>query len=293
MLPEWLTEDDIRPKPLFSGKHIKEGYIKKTLHNLRKTVLALFIYENQQRCIFNTTGLSLSALLFIVATSLMNTLGLMLFMAGLILLWGLVIRARYNRNILKLWTYTPAFTSFISIPVLFRAVTPGDPLTPWHGWLAITQAGAITYSVFVLRVSLSTFVLLTLITCKGINQLANVLYGIPVLRNFAFITELTCRYAKTLLLRAEDMYLAKSSRSIPLNQARASLPWIIQETAHFFADSSLYAEELYNSMLSRGFSRDVKKDVREHWEWHDIAMVLCVLCILLSMILLRRFNVLV
>jgi cobalt/nickel transport system permease protein len=151
--------------------------------------------------------------------------------------------------------FIPLFTAVIAIPALFT--TPGNPL--WHigPHVSITQQGLLSAAFLCARVtdSLSLGILLIL-TTRWTDLLAALRwFRLPAL--IVSIVGMTYRYIFLFLHTANNMFMARRSRTIARFSGAADRRWLGQALAATLAKSQHLSEEVYLAMLSRGYSGEV------------------------------------
>lgn len=147
------------------------------------------------------------------------------------------------------------FTAVVAIPALF--ITPGDPLVTLADRVTITEQGARTGGLLVLRVmdSLSFGVLLVLTTRWTKLLLALRWLRLPSL--LIATVGMTYRYIFLLLHTANSMFLAQRSRSVGSFSAGENRRWLARASTTLMVKSHHLSEEVYLAMLSRGYRGEV------------------------------------
>ncbi len=302
-LPDWLLENNIGMCSCgCSGKRSKQNFIEKTLFDLSKLIRDAVFSEQTA----NKPGL-LQALdprakligfaCFLLTVSLVhNPLLLVLAYFGLIILAALshVSLARFLKRV---WLVVPLFTGIMLLPALFNWVRPGTALVtlwdfahslslgPFHfpSTLAITRQGLKGNILMILRVgsSVSLAVLLTLTTRW--TDLLKALRVFFVPKVFVMTMEMTYRYIFVLLSSVEEMFFARKARMIGAGDLKENRRFIAASMGTLFGKSQAMSEEVYASMLARGYTGEVRSISRfrlTFWDWAAI-----VLALLLSMFL--------
>ena len=190
-------------------------------------------------------------LLFIVVVGLVHDLAILAGMFGLALALGLLSRLPPGILLRRILIFIPLFTAVIAIPALF--ITPGDPLVTAGSRVIITQQGARTAGLLVLRVTDSlSFGILLVLTTRWTNVLA-ALRWFRVPSVFVTVLGMTYRYIFLLLHSINSMFLARRSRSLGTFPASENRRWLGQALGTTMAKSHQLSEEVYLAMLSRGY----------------------------------------
>ncbi len=164
------------------------------------------------------------------------------------------------------------FGFLIALPSAFNFITGGEIIIPiinlprpYTFWIyhlpaeiGMTREGI--YGVFTLTMrvlnslSLSFLVLYT-------TPFPEILRALKVLRipdTFLIIIALSYKYIFLFAKTLEDMYLAKKSRMVREPKNHEARKWITGRMAFIFRKTQLRCEEVYEAMLSRGFSDSIK-----------------------------------
>lgn len=195
-------------------------------------------------------------LLFIVIVGLARSLPVLAIIFVLVLCLSLLSGVPLRFFLKRVLLFIPVFSAVIAIPALF--ITPGEPLLSLAGRVLITEQGARTAELLVLRVtdSLSFGVLLMLTT-----PWTNLLVALRWLRLPSLIVAIlgmTYRYIFLLLHTANSMFLARRSRTLGSFSARENRRWLAQALGTTLARSQHLSEEVYLAMLSRGYQGEVR-----------------------------------
>ncbi len=192
--------------------------------------------------------------LFIVAVSLVRSLPILACVFILILAFALLSKVPPMVFLKRILVFIPIFTALIAIPALL--ITPGDPLVTSAGKVIITEQGARTTGLLVLRVTDSlSFGILLILTTRWANVLAALRwFRVPSL--FVTILGMTYRYIFLLLHSTNSMFLARRSRTLGSLSRGENRRWLGQALATTLAKSHHLSEEVYLAMLSRGYKDD-------------------------------------
>ena len=192
--------------------------------------------------------------LFIIVISLVQSLPILAGVFVLILAFALLSKVTLGVFLKRILIFIPIFTALIAIPALF--ITPGDPLVTSAGKVIITEQGARTAGLLVLRVTDSlSFGILLILTTRWANILAALRwFRVPAL--FVTIMGMTYRYIFLLLHSANSMFLARRSRTLGSLSGGENRRWLGQALATTLAKSHHLSEEVYLAMLSRGYKDD-------------------------------------
>jgi len=167
----------------------------------------------------------------------------------------------------RVWLFVPLFTGIIALPAIFNVVTPGDNavvLADWRqslSWgpfalpaqFSITWQGLRTAATLEMRVATSVSLgLLLLLTTRWANLL-RALRSLGMPAAMVNILEMTHRYLFLLLRHANEMILARKSRTLKRFHGSESRRWLASAAGNLLARSYQISSGVYMAMLSRGY----------------------------------------
>lgn len=192
-----------------------------------------------------------TVVLFIVVVGMVHSLPVLAGIFVLILALALLSKIPPGLFLKRILIFIPVFTAVIAIPALF--ITPGEPLVATGGRIIITEQGARTAGLLVLRVTDSlSFGILLILTTRWTDILAALRwFHVPAV--FVAVLGMTYRYILLLLHTANSMFLARRSRSLGTFSARENRRWLGQALGTTMAKSHQLSEDVYLAMLSRGY----------------------------------------
>jgi cobalt/nickel transport system permease protein len=236
-----------------------EDFLTRNIAGFTRVLESVISTENISRASGLLQGLDprvklISFLLFIVTISLVRSLPLLGAIFVLILLMSLTSKVPPAFFIKRILIFVPIFTAVIAFPALF--LTPGQSILQL-GRVTITEQGALSASFLLLRVtdSLSLGVLLILTTPWSDILVALRWLRLPSL--MVDILSMTYRYMFLLLHSVNSMFLARRSRVIGSFPAGENRRWLGLALATTMAKSQRLSEDVYLSMLSRGYEGEV------------------------------------
>ncbi len=236
-----------------------EGFLSRNISNITHILESVISAEDLCRAPGLLQGLDArvkvaTVVLFIVVVGLARSLPILGAVFVLILALGLLSRIPLGLFLKRILIFIPIFTAVIAIPALF--VTPGEPLVTVGTKVIITEQGARTAGLLVLRVTDSlSFGVLLILTTRWTNILAALRwFRVPSL--FVAILGMTYRYILLLLHTANSMFLARRSRTLGSLSGGENRRWLAQALGTTMAKSHHLSEEVYLAMLSRGYRDD-------------------------------------
>jgi cobalt/nickel transport system permease protein len=220
-------------------------------------------------------------LLFIITVMLMKSITPVILIYLFCLLLSLRSKINLGFFLKRTWVFIPLFSLLIAIPAAFSIITPGEPLFYFYilgKELIITRPGLSGAILFILRVaaSVSLIVLLSLTTRH--TELLKVLRIFKIPQVFVLVLGMCYRYIYLFLEIIENTYLAIKSRvgvNIHYKKGQSLVAWNI---ANLWQRSEEMNEEVYNAMLSRGYSGEPQlleefHTNRRDWIWLAVSLI--------------------
>jgi cobalt/nickel transport system permease protein len=234
--------------------------------------------------------------LIVVATLLQRSLALLLLLT-LSLLLGAASRLPLRR-MARVWLVVPLFSAAIITPATLNIITPGPSLlTVWpftHShfgpWalpeaLTITAPGVALAFRFLLRVTVCVTLAYLLAATTRPDRLFQGLRSLGAPRIFVLLLGMMERYLSVLLQSAQEIHLARLSRSANLGSVRQEQAWVAAGIGSLFRKTHALGQEVFRAMLSRGFTGDSKLLEQPRWgaqDWSFFAGIGCLAFVLVQ-----------
>ena len=172
----------------------------------------------------------------------------------------------------RVWIFIPIFTGIIVLPAMFNFITPGDPVLVFATFrhapgigpvhlpkeIYITKQGLSGAILLVARVATSASFAILLLLTTGWTRLLKAMAALRLPKVFILILGMTYRYIFLLLRLAENMFLARRSRTVGRTNTREKQRWISSRLAFLMGRSYHLSNEVYLAMLSRGWNGQVQ-----------------------------------
>ena len=176
------------------------------------------------------------------------------------------------KKLMKFWLGVPLFTMALAIPAIFNVITPGDAaftichlgksysFGPYYipESITVTHSGLIVASRLLLRSTACVTYAFALIGSTQHSVLINGLRKMGMPKVFGMTLVMMQRYLTVLIRIAEEIHLAKISRTISSESARKEQQWVAAGIGSLFRRTHKLTEEVHNAMVSRGFDGDLK-----------------------------------
>jgi cobalt/nickel transport system permease protein len=203
-----------------------------------------------------------------------------------LLVTALILSASSRLSIARLvrvWLGVPLFSLAIILPAMLNVVTHGPPVLtichfapgrtigPWAlpDALAITSTGLIVASRFLLRSLSCVTLVLVLVATTDASALLNALRRLGMPRVFGMVLTMSHRYLVVVLRVAEEIHLAKLSRTITAGPLRHEQRWVAAGIGILFRRTHQLAHEVHEAMLSRGYDGDLQVGARPRLQIRD------------------------
>ncbi len=154
----------------------------------------------------------------------------------------------------RVWGVILAFTAAIALPALFT--TPGTAIAHIGRW-PLTLQGLRSASFLLLRVESAATLGLLLVATTPWPQVIAALRSFRVPATVVVIISMTYRYVFVLLRTAEEMFVARRSRSVGALEAASRRRMATCAAGVLLGKAMSTADDVYLAMQSRGFRGDV------------------------------------
>lgn len=310
-LPDWYSirheADNLVPE-----RHIKRPSpgraVRRALGSfgeaLARQLSAADIPDSWVACI-NPSAKIIGILIVIICTTLINNLFplILILTTGI----GITISAKISKKqIGHVWLGVPLFSLAIILPSILNIVVPGhivaviwrpepgSAIGPWHlpATIGITSTGLTVACRFILRVlTCVTFTALMTATTRQ-DALIDGLRRLGMPRIFGMILAMMQRYISVLLQSAEEIHLAKLSRTLDGSSVLKEQRWAASGIGSLFRRTHRLSEEIHRAMVSRGYDGDIRmmhqtRISKSDIIWPLICIVFSTLMILLDKLFLK------
>lgn len=201
------------------------------------------------------------------------------------------------RRVLRLWLVVPLFSGALILPATLNLVTPGPALLLlWRpaglhflGWplpptVAVTAPGLVVAGRFVLRVGVCVTLALLLTATTRPDRLLHGLQALGVPRLFVMLLAVMQRYLLVLLQAAQEIHLARLSRTVAPGSTRQEQAWVAAGMGSLLRRTQALGEAVCHAMVARGYTGQVHLPARPRWtsaDWSFLAAVACFITLLL------------
>lgn len=185
----------------------------------------------------------------------------------------------------------PAFTLALAAPAALNVVTEGRALVTlcrlrggeWGPWrlphvLAITDRGAFVATRLLLRTTACVSLASVLAASTRPQEIMRGLRGLGVPAAFVMVAGMMVRYLGLLVQSAEEVHLAKLSRSMVAMSVRRERAWTAATLGEMYRRSRFLAEAVGRAMVSRGYTGEPAGLALPRWTVGDALFALACAC---------------
>jgi cobalt/nickel transport system permease protein len=273
------------------------GFIERTLLGvvalLKETISNNEIASRNgflQRCDPRLKILSIALLMIsaLVTRSMVELCTIYCFTLLLALVSAIQIGTFLKRTLL----FVPLFSFFIVVPAIFNVVTPGEPIITFNLYthnLSITRQGIDSAAIFFLRVLASVSLAIILVLTTKHHVLLKVLRIFRIPQLFVMTMGMTYRYIYLLLDIIQNTFIAIKSRVGYVKSTKTGRRIVGTNMAGLWLKSYRIQTQVYDAMLSRGFSGEPR--VLDNFQAHikDFFIFLFTIATLIGTLWLNRF----
>jgi cobalt/nickel transport system permease protein len=273
-LPTWMRERARPDSPLAPTAPPRRNFTRLALAQLARVLAELLTVEISathpgllQR--LDPRAKVVGVLGILVVCTLVQGIGTvgvaLLFCLGLAALGRIPLR-----RLALVWLTVPLITVAIMAPATLNVITPGAPVLtlcrlPWEhlgAWplpdtLAITADGLAILLRMVLRAGVCVTLVLLLTATTRTARLFFGLRGLGVPNLFVMLLAMMERYLTMLLRAAEEIHLAKLSRTVRPGTTRAERAWVATGMGALLRRTHTLSQAIYLAMLARGYTGEV------------------------------------
>jgi cobalt/nickel transport system permease protein len=225
----------------------------------------------------------LTLVLFAVTVSLVHSVWLLLALIGLTMVLAAASLVGVGSFARKVSLSAGLLALLVSLPSALQVFTPGVAVVSL-GPLSLTEPGLMGVATLVTRVvAAAGFALLVIWTMRW-PDLLRALSAMRMPDVVVATLAMTQKQILTLLRTVEQMHLARESRTLTLGTTRENRAWVTERMAFVVRKSMKTADDVYDAMLSRGFTGAMPSLVRlrmlpADWAWAVASVAFSVLVV--------------
>jgi cobalt/nickel transport system permease protein len=221
----------------------------------------------------------LTLVLFAVTASLVHSVWVLVALIGATIVLAAASRVGVGSFERKVWASAGLLAFLLAAPSAMQIFTPGPVVVPL-GPFSLTEPGLMGAATLVTRVvAAAGFALLVVWTMRW-SDLLKALSAMRLPDVVVATLAMTHKQILTLLRTVQQIHLARESRTLTRGSARADRVWVTERMAFVVRKSMKTADDVYDAMLSRGFTGAMPSLVRlrlrpRDWAWSVASVALC------------------
>jgi cobalt/nickel transport system permease protein len=172
--------------------------------------------------------------------------------------------------VVRVWLAVPLFTALVAIPATLAIVTPGHVVAR-IGPFAFTEQGLTAAGVIVLRVATSVSLVALVVLTTSWHELVGALRALRVPRAFVLVLAMAYRYIFQLLGIVDDLYVARQARVGRERRPGTARAFVVGSAGALFGKAHALSEDVYDAMVARGYSGDVRTQRPARLRGYDLA----------------------
>ena len=221
----------------------------------------------------------LTLVLFAVTASLVHSVWVLVALIGVTIVLAAASRVGVGSFERKVWASAGLLAFLLAAPSAMRIFTPGPVVVPL-GPFSLTEPGLMGAATLTTRVvAAAGFALLVMWTMRW-SDLLKALSAMRLPDVVVATLAMTQKQILTLLRTVEQIHLARESRTLTRGSARANRAWVTERMAFVVRKSMKTADDVYDAMLSRGFTGAMPSLVKlrlrpRDWAWSVASIALC------------------
>ena len=179
----------------------------------------------------------------------------------------------------KVWASAGLFAVLIAAPAATSWISPGFSLVSL-GPVAVTAPGLQIAVRLVLRVVAGAGIGLLVVWTTRWTDILSALSAMRMPDVIVATLAMTQKQIMSLLRTVENIHLARESRMLTVGTTRENRGWVIERLAFVANKSMKTADDVYDAMLSRGFTGAMPSLVRlrttlRDWAWIAASIATC------------------
>jgi cobalt ECF transporter T component CbiQ len=257
-LPEWMNETrTTHEPPKGTGSPGRRSFWIRTLESLAGTLRReMAAGESAERDGFlqalDPRAKLAGTCALVVAVTMVHSAPLLL--VSITLALSLASASKVDtRTFLRALSPVVILSVCLSAPSVLSVVTPGHPLAAVGG-VSVTSEGLHAAMVLVLGAAACIAWVSLLMLTTGWPKVLWAVRSLGVPRIFVLVLLMMYRYLFVMLRNAEEMHLAKESRTMRADRSTPNRDWVAGRMGDLFLRARRLSDQVYLSMTSRGFT---------------------------------------
>ena len=234
----------------------------------------------------------LSIVAFAVTVSFMRSIGGIVVMILLTVAVAAASKVSSVSFARKVWASAGFFAVLVALPAITSWISPGPALLS-VGPIAVTASGLEVAVRLVVRVVAGAGIGLLVVWTTRWTDILRALTAMRLPDIVVATLAMTQKQIMSLLRTVENIHLARESRMLTAGSTRENRGWVVERMGFVASKSMKTADDVYDAMLSRGFTGAMPSLVRlrttaRDWVWIAASVTTCALTLGLDRLLAPR-----
>ena len=221
--------------------------------------------------------------LFAVTVSLVHSVWVLLALVVLTCVFAALSRVGVAAFARKVWLSAGLLAFLIGLPSALAWFTPGRAAFTF-GPFTFTQPGLLGVATLVARVAAAAGFALLIVWTMRWSDLLRALSALHMPDVVVATVGMAQKQILTLLRTVEQIHLARESRTLTVGTPGENRDWVTERMAFVLRKSMKTADDVYDAMLSRGYTGSMPSLRRlrvgpADWAWLGTSVALCTLAL--------------
>lgn len=258
-IPEWMQKND-KPE-ILSKSSMNTGFIRKTLNEVSKLIQNDLMSERYAafggylQSIDPRVKLT-SFLLLVLYAGVGKSFFTLVILAALGFVLAKLSKIQIIVFLKRVWLILPLIMFIVSLPATTSLLIKGKPIFFLAHNFYVSMEGTLTVIKLTLRVGVSfSFGYLMVMTTRW-SEITKALEMLKVPSLIISVLDMTYRYLFVLVRLTVKMFEARFLRTIGKIDAAKNRKFISDSIAFLFIRANAMSDEIYDSMVCRGYTGD-------------------------------------
>lgn len=276
-IPPFLLKQDSPDSFRLEGKRLRTPFLEKGMAHLAEIVKIAYAQWNatSQKGVFQKIDARIKLLFlffFMIIISLKKDIESEIWIGLLVLLLMALSRLNLLHLYKKILFFGMVFGFLVALPSALNLFKEGEMFLPlfsfprsYQFWIyslpetvGFTREGVYGLGMITLRVVNSLSLTFLLLYTTPFPEIIRALKLLRVPDTFLMVIALSYKYLFIFSKTVEEMHLAKKSRLLKEPRIKEARMWLAGRMAFLFRKTRLRADEVFQAMVSRGFSDTIK-----------------------------------
>jgi cobalt ECF transporter T component CbiQ len=272
-IPDWMQKNDM--PEILSESSMNTGFIRKTLNEISKIIQNDLISERYASKMGFLQSIDprvklTSLLLLVIISGMAKSFFSLILLAALGFVLARLSNIQTGMFLKRVWLVLPVLMFIISLPAATNLLVQGKPVFFLTDNYFVSLEGILTITKLSLRIGISfSFGYLLMMTTRW-SQTTKALEMLKVPGLIISVLDMTYRYLFVLVRITVEMFEARYLRMVGTVNTNANRKFISESIAFLFIKAKAMSDEVYDSMVCRGYTGDtvsIKQFRMKKFDW--------------------------